>query len=71
MWRQLTADDLGVAFATPSADGRWATFTGMPRQATGLEADVYLVDLATGQSQQLTQDAGFEGMATWVPERAR
>jgi Tol biopolymer transport system component len=71
MWRQLTPDDLGVAFATPSADGRWATFTGMPRQATGLEADVYLVDLATGQSQQLTQDAGFEGMATWVPERAR
>ncbi len=69
-WRQLTAADLGVAFTAPSADGLWAVFTGIPRQAAGLEGDVYLVDLATGQSQQVTQDAGFEGMATWVPGRA-
>ena len=70
-WRQLTADDLNVAFAAPSADGNWAVFTGIPRQATGVEADVYLINLATGRVQQLTQDPGFESMATWVPEQAR
>jgi len=70
-WRQLTPDDLSVAFTAPSPDGHWALFTAMPRQATGLQANVYLVNLSTGQSQQVTQGSGFQGMATWLPGRAR
>jgi Tol biopolymer transport system component len=66
-WRQLTADDVNVVSATPSPEGRWAVLTLTQRQGTGTEADLYLVNLAQGQPQRLTQDLGFEGMATWVP----
>ena len=70
-WRQLTAADANVVDATPSPDGRWAVLTLMQGLGTGTEADVYLLSLAQGQLQPVTQDAGYEGMATWVPARAR
>jgi Tol biopolymer transport system component len=66
-WRQLTAEDANVSYATASPDGRWAALTLMQGHGTGMEADLYLLDLSNGQTQQLTQDPGYEGWATWVP----
>jgi Tol biopolymer transport system component len=70
-WRQLTAEDAGVAYVATSPDGRWAVFSLMQGQGTGMEAELYLLNLDQGQPQQLTQDPGYEGMATWVPVRTK
>jgi Tol biopolymer transport system component len=70
-WTQVTGDDMSVANVAVSPDGRWATFSRGQLGAAGTEADLYLLNLATGQSQQLTQEPGYEGMATWVPSQAQ
>jgi Tol biopolymer transport system component len=70
-WRKLTDEDPRVNDVAASPDGRWAAFTAMQGQGSGMEADLYLLNLGQGQPQQLTQDPGYEGMATWVPLRAK
>jgi Tol biopolymer transport system component len=55
-WTQVTDDDTYVANVAVSPDGRWAAFGRGQLGATGIEADLYLLNLASGQSQQLTQD---------------
>lgn len=70
-WRPLTAEEASVAYVAPSPDGRWAVFTLMQGHDTGMEADLYLLNLDQGQTQQLTQDPGYDGMATWVPVRTK
>ena len=70
-WRQLTADDASAASVAPSPDGCWALFTMIPERGSEMDADIYLLDLSRGQSQQLTQNPGWDGLATWVPTQAR
>jgi len=66
-WRALTAADAVLAHVTPSPDGHWAVFTQLAEGGTGMEADLYLLNLEQGRAQQLTLEPGYEGWPAWVP----
>jgi len=66
-WRALTAADAVLAHVTPSPDGHWAVFTQLAEGSTGMEADLYLLNLEQGRAQQLTLEPGYEGWPAWVP----
>jgi hypothetical protein len=71
-WERLVSPDDQVIHMAASPDGRYVTytlFTGAPADASQPvpPADVYLLEIGHNQPVRLTADAGFEGLATWIP----
>ena len=65
----LTSDRYQDLDPSPSADGRRLVFAS-DRTAGGLEgaANLFVLDLATGQSSQLTSGTGWMSRPLWAPD---
>ena len=70
-WQRLSNQDDYIIHMAPSPDGRYVAYTlytGSSGQRNGPpQADLYLLDLSSGQDLRLTTDKGFEGLAAWIP----
>lgn len=69
-WKHVTDDDTHVVSVTLAPDGQWAVFSRGRMEGTGMEADLYLLDLIRAQTRQLTQEPGYESWPTWIPARS-
>jgi hypothetical protein len=66
--REVRIDQVDEIFnPTWSPDGRFVAFTGMRRGLT----DLYVVELATGQVRQLTNDPYADLQPAWAPDGSR
>ncbi len=68
--RRLTSGDLRVSGVELSKDGRWAAFGGMPtdRYEDSRSREVYLLEIATGTIEQLTNNYAAEGSLSFSPD---
>jgi dipeptidyl aminopeptidase/acylaminoacyl peptidase len=70
---RLFAGDPGVQDVAPSPDGKWllyrTNYTGEPDQAR--KFDLWLLDIVSRASRQLTRRGGQERSPVWSPDSAR
>lgn len=68
--KRLTQGAFRVSGVEQSRDGRWVTFRGMPtdRYADFRGSEVYLLEVATGKLERLTDNYVGEGDASFSPD---